>query len=97
MQWLLLSYFLFVVVCVFQVVYFTATFPYVILFILLIRGALLEGAIDGVKFFIIPDWNRLADIKVRGVFVKLNNQHFMTDNARYEACSLSCHGPILYE
>jgi hypothetical protein len=81
--------FLIVIVCVFQVVYFTATFPYVILLILLIRGALLEGAIDGVKFFIVPDWNRLADIKVRGVFIKLNNQHFMTDDARYKACSLS--------
>ena len=48
----------------FQVVYFTATFPYIILIVLLIRGALLEGAIDGVKFFIIPDWNKLLEIKV---------------------------------
>lgn len=47
-----------------KVVYFTATFPYVILFILLIRGALLDGALEGVKFFIIPEWSKLADIQV---------------------------------
>ncbi|KAK6965239.1 sodium- and chloride-dependent neutral and basic amino acid transporter B(0+) [Biomphalaria glabrata] len=47
-----------------KVVYFTATFPYVILLILLVRGSLLDGALDGVKFFIIPDWEKLADIKV---------------------------------
>ena len=47
-----------------QVVYLTATFPYVILTILLIRGALLPGAIDGVKFYMIPEWHKLAKPKV---------------------------------
>ena len=47
-----------------RVVYFTATFPYVILVILLIRAVTLDGAYDGIKFYMVPDWTRLSDIKV---------------------------------
>ena len=47
-----------------RVVYFTATFPYVMLVILLIRAVLLDGAYDGIKFYMVPDWSRLSDIKV---------------------------------
>lgn len=48
----------------FQVVYFTALFPYLVLFILLVRGATLEGAGDGVLFYLKPDFTRLKDPKV---------------------------------
>ncbi|TRY73528.1 hypothetical protein TCAL_03333 [Tigriopus californicus] len=47
-----------------KVVYFTATFPYFVLFILLGRALFLEGAIDGIRFYIIPDFDRLSDISV---------------------------------
>ncbi|XP_041348336.1 sodium- and chloride-dependent glycine transporter 1-like [Gigantopelta aegis] len=47
-----------------KVVYFTAIFPYVVLLILFIRGATLDGAVDGMKYFIIPDFARLGDARV---------------------------------
>nr|XP_024214624.1 sodium- and chloride-dependent glycine transporter 2-like [Halyomorpha halys] len=47
-----------------KVVYFAATFPYVILFTLLITGLLQEGAMSGVIYFIYPTWSKLLDIQV---------------------------------
>lgn len=48
----------------FQVVYFTATFPYVMLLVLLIRGVTLPGASIGIHFYLYPDINRLSDPQV---------------------------------
>ena len=48
----------------FQVVFFTATFPYVVLMILLIKGLTLPGAVEGLKFYIIPQWKALLTAKV---------------------------------
>ena len=48
-----------------QVAYFTATFPYIVLLSLLIRGATLPGAVDGVTFYLKPDFNRLWDPQVK--------------------------------
>lgn len=45
--------------------YFLAIFPYVVIFILLVRGLTLEGAWDGIKFFITPDFKRLIEPQVR--------------------------------
>ncbi|XP_034255011.1 sodium-dependent proline transporter-like isoform X1 [Thrips palmi] len=47
-----------------KVVYFAATFPYVILFTLLITGLCQEGAWSGVAYFLMPTWNKLLDIQV---------------------------------
>ncbi|XP_059613592.1 sodium- and chloride-dependent glycine transporter 1-like [Phlebotomus argentipes] len=47
-----------------KVVYFTALFPYVTLTALLIRGATLEGAIDGIIFYMNPEWDRLLSPRV---------------------------------
>lgn len=47
-----------------KVVYFTALFPYVVLFILLIRGATLDNAGEGIYYFIVPDFPRLSDARV---------------------------------
>ncbi|XP_043514896.1 sodium-dependent nutrient amino acid transporter 1-like [Frieseomelitta varia] len=41
--------------------YFLAIFPYVIMICLLVRAVTLEGAGNGILFFITPDWNRLWD------------------------------------
>lgn len=47
-----------------KVVYFAATFPYVILISLLVCGMMQKGAINGVLFFITPSWTKLKDIQV---------------------------------
>ncbi|XP_035517503.1 sodium- and chloride-dependent GABA transporter 2-like [Morone saxatilis] len=47
-----------------KVVYFTATFPYVMLAVLLVRGLTLPGALVGIKFYLYPDPSRLADPQV---------------------------------
>ncbi|KAK3575579.1 hypothetical protein QTP86_030519, partial [Hemibagrus guttatus] len=44
-----------------KVVFFTATFSYVMLVVLLVRGLTLPGAIDGIKFYLYPDPAQLKD------------------------------------
>jgi NSS family neurotransmitter:Na+ symporter len=41
------------------VVKWTATLPFVILFLLIIRALTLEGAADGLSLFLVPDWSQL--------------------------------------
>ncbi|XP_039998127.1 sodium- and chloride-dependent GABA transporter 2-like isoform X2 [Xiphias gladius] len=47
-----------------KVVYLTATFPYVMLFVLLVRGATLPGATQGIIYYLKPNATRLADPQV---------------------------------
>ena len=42
-----------------KVVYFTSLFPYLVLTLLACRGLTLPGALDGVMFYLRPDWQRL--------------------------------------
>lgn len=51
-------------VCLVQVVWITATMPYVVLTVLLLRGVTLPGAIDGIKAYLSVDFLRLCDAKV---------------------------------
>lgn len=54
-----------------QVVYVTATFPYVMLLVLLVRGVTLPGAYEGIKFYLYPDISRLSDPQVGRVLLYL--------------------------
>ncbi|XP_070207457.1 sodium-dependent proline transporter-like isoform X2 [Littorina saxatilis] len=69
-----------------KVVYFTATFPYVVLFILLIRGATLDGALEGVRYFIIPKWDQLLKFEM---WIAAAGQMFFS-------LSLSMGGIVMY-
>ena len=68
--WLLLAW-----VCIFLVIargikssgkvsYFLALFPYIVLITILIRACTLDGAADGIIYFINPQWKELLNPKV---------------------------------
>uniref|UniRef100_H2SL71 Si:ch211-117c9.5 n=1 Tax=Takifugu rubripes TaxID=31033 RepID=H2SL71_TAKRU len=42
----------------------TALFPYVILVVLLAHGATLPGALDGIIYYLKPDWSKLGEAQV---------------------------------
>ncbi|XP_068601789.1 solute carrier family 6 member 4a [Brachionichthys hirsutus] len=47
-----------------KVVWVTATLPYLVLLVLLVRGATLPGAWRGVVFYLKPDWQKLLSTRV---------------------------------
>lgn len=52
----------------FQVVYVTAPLPYILLTLILVRAVTLPGALQGIIYYVKPDFSRLADFQV-GVFI----------------------------
>ena len=52
--------------------YLTATFPYLVLVILLIRGVTLEGSGQGIKYYISPDFKQILSVKVKFKLKKFN-------------------------
>ncbi|ROT67869.1 sodium- and chloride-dependent GABA transporter 2 [Penaeus vannamei] len=47
-----------------KIMYFTATFPYVMLTALLVRGATLPGASEGIRFYLEPKWEKVLEYQV---------------------------------
>ena len=47
-----------------KVVFFTATFPYLLLLAFLVRGLTLPGAMDGINFFVKLQWDQMLESKV---------------------------------
>jgi len=47
-----------------KVVWVTATFPYVVLLVLLVRGCTLVGAEEGIQFYLTPNWTQIQQTSV---------------------------------
>jgi len=83
-----------------KVVYFTALFPYLVLVILLIRGVTLEGAYDGIVFYVVPDKEKIEGLLSISVWNAAATQIFyslgpsfggLITLASYNKFSNNCH------
>ncbi|XP_078480175.1 sodium- and chloride-dependent betaine transporter-like, partial [Lampetra planeri] len=82
--------------------FFTATFPYVMLFVLLIRGITLPGAVDGIIYYLYPDVSRLSDPQVwmdagtQIFFSYAIGLGFLTSLGSYNTYNNDCYKDCLY-
>jgi len=83
-----------------KVVYFTALFPYLVLVILLIRGATLPGAYEGILFYVYPTAEKMEGLKNIKVWADAATQIFyslgpsfggLITLASYNKFSNNCH------
>ncbi|CAG2225029.1 Sodium-dependent serotonin transporter,Sodium-dependent dopamine transporter,Sodium-and chloride-dependent glycine transporter 2,Sodium-dependent noradrenaline transporter [Mytilus edulis] len=47
-----------------KAVWITATMPYAVLIILLVRGCMLSGSWKGIMYYLTPDWNKLLETRI---------------------------------
>uniref|UniRef100_A0A1E1X6L8 Transporter n=1 Tax=Amblyomma aureolatum TaxID=187763 RepID=A0A1E1X6L8_9ACAR len=65
-----------------KIIWVSAMFPYVCLSILLVRGITLIGSLDGLSFYITPDWGQLLKPKV---WIAAGTQVFYTYGIGYSS------------
>lgn len=79
-----------------KVVYVTATLPYLLMFILFIRGATLPGARTGLEFFLYPDISKLVEMDVwedaasQVLFSHAMSQGILTSLSSYNKFNNNC-------
>ncbi|CAB1420211.1 unnamed protein product [Pleuronectes platessa] len=82
--------------------YFTATFPFVMLLVLLVRGVTLPGAMHGIIYYLYPDISRLSDPQVwmdagtQILFSYAIGLGFLTSLGSYNTYNNDCYRDCLY-
>ncbi|XP_073336416.1 sodium- and chloride-dependent betaine transporter-like [Pagrus major] len=84
-----------------KAVYFTVTFPYLLMLILFFRGVSLPGAWEGLKFYLYPDVGRLArigiwaDAATQVVYTYAISQGVLTSLGSYNKYNNNCYRDCL--